>query len=244
MNQSYQVKLPEFEGPLDLLLHLVNELEIDIYDIPVSEITEQYMRYIHTMKIIELNIASEYLVMAATLLEMKSAMLLPKKEIQYEDEYEEDPREQLIERLIEYRKYKIAADHLKNKELAENQIYTRSPVQFNEFLTKKPTVQGDISIYDMLHALNNVFIRHSWDAPLKKTVNKISMTVEQRSEEIRTVIQQANEKVRFEDLFTHSTKSHIVTTFLAVLQLLKDNLIECEQAGQFEPIYLHRMEVV
>src|SRR6185312_14133630 len=101
---EYQVKIDAFEGPLDLLLHLVNELEIDIYDIPVAEITEQYMEYVNTMQKIELNIASEYLVMAATLLEIKSAMLLPKKEVISEDEYEEDPREELINRLIEYRK--------------------------------------------------------------------------------------------------------------------------------------------
>ncbi len=244
MNQSYQVKLPEFEGPLDLLLHLVNELEIDIYDIPVSEITEQYMNYIRTMKIIELNIASEYLVMAATLLEIKSAMLLPKKKIEYEDEYEEDPREQLIQRLIEYRKYKMAADHLKNKELAENQVYTRPPVHFNDFLTDQPIVQGDISIYDMIHALNKVFIRQSWTAPLEKKVSKITMSVEERAEEINTYLEKTNKRVLFEDLFTYATKSHIVTTFLAVLQLLKKNQIECSQTGQFQPIYLYRMGVV
>src|SRR5699024_7698136 len=109
MNLSYEVRLPTFEGPLDLLLHLINELEIDIYDIPVAEITDQYLQYIHTMQTIELNIASEYLVMAATLLEMKSSMLLPTTEPEYVDEYAEDPREQLMLRLIEYKKFKEAA---------------------------------------------------------------------------------------------------------------------------------------
>lgn len=242
MDNAYQVILPDFEGPLDLLLHLVNELEIDIYDIPVSEITEQYMNYIHTMQIIELNIASEYLVMAATLLEIKSAMLLPKKEVYYEDEYEEDPREQLINRLIEYRKYKLAANHLKDKELAENQIYTRTPVQFNDFITKQPLIQGDITVYDMLHALNKVFIRKSWHAPLETTVNRITVSVEQRTKEIMTLLQQTSDRLLFEDLFPNPTRSHIVTTFLAVLQLLKDNEIQCDQAGQFQPIYLLRTE--
>src|SRR5699024_9493193 len=157
MNESYKVKLDGFEGPLDLLLHLINELEIDIYDIPVAEITEQYMHYINTMQFIELNVASEYLVIAATLLEMKSTMLLLKKEVEYEEEYEEDPREALIQQLIEYRKYKIAASSLQEKELEENQIYTRPPVQFKDLVTEQPVVQGDISIYDMLHALNKVF---------------------------------------------------------------------------------------
>src|SRR5699024_467882 len=112
MNEPYKVKLDTFEGPLDLLLHLIHELEIDIYDIPVAEITNQYMHYIHTMQQINLNIASEYLVMAASLLEMKSAMLLPKMTLEYEDEYEEDPREELMSRLIEYRNSKEAAVQL------------------------------------------------------------------------------------------------------------------------------------
>ena len=112
---QYHVKINAFEGPLDLLLHLINRLEIDIYDIPVSEITEQYMLYIHTMQELHLDIASEYLVMAATLLSIKSRMLLPKQEEElFEDEFgeepEEDPRDELMRRLIEYRKYKEAAD--------------------------------------------------------------------------------------------------------------------------------------
>src|SRR5690625_2268654 len=239
----YQVKLDSFEGPLDLLLHLVNELEIDIYDIPVAEITEQYMHYIHTMQIIELNIASEYLVMAATLLEIKSAMLLPSQEVVHEDYDEEDPREQLIQRLIEYRKYKLAASQLKEKELAENQIFTRPPVQFNELNTRQPTLQANISIYDMLHALNKVFKRQSWSAPLETTVNKMELTIEQRSQEIITLLQQINDKVRFDDLFPYPTKGHIVTTFLAVLQLLKNNRIQCYQEIQFHPIYVYQTEV-
>lgn len=242
MYESYQVKLPEFEGPLDLLLHLVNELEIDIYDIPVSEITEQYMTYIHTMKMIELNIASEYLVMAATLLEIKSAMLLPKKSIVYEDDYEEDPREQLIERLIQYRKYKIAADHFKKQELAENKVYTRPPVQFNDMLSKQPMVQGSISIYDMLHALNNVYIRKSFYAPLETKVNKINMSIEERAQEIHTFIEYAKDQIHFDELFTVPTKKFVVITFLAVLHLLKNNQIYCHQSGQFQPIYLSRTE--
>lgn len=110
---EYQVKIEAFEGPLDLLLHLINRLEIDIYDIPVAKITEQYLLYVHTMRELELDVASEYLVMAATLLSIKSRMLLPKQEEELFDEEfleeEEDPREELIEKLIEYRKYKSAA---------------------------------------------------------------------------------------------------------------------------------------
>ena len=123
MNQAYQVKLDAFEGPLDLLLHLINQYEIDIYDIPMAQMTKQYMSYIHTMQQLEINIASEYLVMAATLIAIKSNMLLPKQEIVDDtDEYTEDPREELMQRLIEYRKYKNIADQFKEKEVNANQI--------------------------------------------------------------------------------------------------------------------------
>lgn len=133
MSEAYQVKLEAFEGPLDLLLHLINKYEIDINDIPVAQITEQYMHYIHTMQKLDLNIASEYLVMAATLVAIKSQMLLPKQEIDEEmDEYVEDPREELMHRLIEYRKYKDAAEKLKQKEEESSHLFTRSPVIFEE----------------------------------------------------------------------------------------------------------------
>src|SRR5690625_777600 len=116
MEQPYKVKLDTFEGPLDLLLHLVNEMEIDIYDIPVAEITEQYMAYIRAMQEIELNIASEYLVMAATLIAIKSATLLPIKEINIEEEvYEGDLREELIQRLIEYRRSEEHTSELQSR---------------------------------------------------------------------------------------------------------------------------------
>lgn len=240
MSGTYKVKLATFEGPLDLLLHLINELEIDIYDIPVAEITEQYMNYIHAMQTIELNIASEYLVMAATLLEMKSAMLLPKKQVIHEDEYEEDPREQLMNRLIEYRKYKEAAENLKQQELNENEIFTRPPVHFDEFITTSPVVQGDLSIFDMLHALQKVFKRKSWNEPLETTVNRVEISIEQRMEEIIQLVEDIEQPVLFENLFPFKTKSHIVTTFLAILQLLKNNKISCVQANNFEPLYIGR----
>lgn len=241
MSGVYKVKIDTFEGPLDLLLHLVNELEIDIYDIPVAEITEQYMNYIQTMQKIELNIASEYLVMAATLLEMKSAMLLPKKEVLIDNEYEEDPREQLIQRLIEYKKYKDAAEELKEKELEENQIYTRSPVQFNDMIKSVPTVKGDISIYDMLHALEKVFKRKSWNEPLETTVNRMEISIEQRMDEILQIMNDCKDSIPFEQLFPYKSRSHIVTTFLAVLQLLKNNKVNCIQKSHFQPIYIARV---
>jgi len=180
--------------------------------------------------------------MAATLLEIKSAMLLPKQNIVYEDEYEEDPREQLMERLIQYRKYKIAADHLKEQEIAENKVYTRPPIQFNDLLTKQPMVQGNISIYDMLHALNKVYVRKNLHAPLETKVNKMPISIEERAEEIYQLVECAKDRILFDELFSVPTKNYIVITFLALLDLLKNNKIYCHQKAQFQPIYLTRTE--
>lgn len=243
MGDRYHFVVDGFEGPLDLLLHLVNKLEIDIYDIPVSEITEQYLSYIRTMQIIELNVASEYLVMAATLLAIKSEMLLPKKEItEYEDDYLEDPRDDLIRRLIEYRKYKEAAHRLQEQEFAENQIYTRTPKEFETELDKPPVVKGDVTIYDMIGALQHVFKRKQWKKPLETRVSRVDISIDEKKIEIINIISRAKQGVYFDELFTVPQRSHIVTTFLALLQLMKSNKLICEQENHFDPIYVYLME--
>lgn len=239
MDQSYQVKIDAFEGPLDLLLHLINEYEIDIYDIPVAEITKQYMNYIHTMKQLELNVASEYLVMAATLLAIKSQMLLPKQQIDEDiDEYEEDPREELMNRLIEYRKYKNAAEELKEKETSANQIFTRPPSVFEGSNLQTDMVRGDISIYDMLGALNKMIQRKKWDKPLDSTVTRAEIPIEERMNQMMDIVKESKTAILFEDLFTYKTRSHIVITFMALLELMKNNEINCEQASHFKDLYL------
>src|SRR5699024_8377360 len=153
---------------------------IDIYDIPVAEITNQYMTYIHTMQELDLNVASEYLVMAATLLEMKSTMLLPKKEIEEEyEEYEEDPRDELVNQLVEYKKYKDAALQLEELELEENQIYTRESMTFEQS-SQKEVERGPLSIYDMLQAYQSILKRQSFYQPLETKIQEKTVSVEER----------------------------------------------------------------
>ncbi|MBT2214313.1 segregation/condensation protein A [Virgibacillus dakarensis] len=242
MNQAYQVKIDSFEGPLDLLLHLINRYEIDIYDIPVAQITEQYMEYIHTMQQLELNIASEYLVMAATLLALKSQMLLPKQEMDTEeDDYAEDPRDELMGRLIEYRKYKQAAENLKEKEMDANQIFTRSPVVFDDIDLQQPVVQGDISIYEMLGALGKMLERKKWKEPMETTIKRIEISIEERMEEVIQVVKNAQAGVSFDHLFSYRSRSHIVVTFMALLELMKNKAVYCEQEKQLETLYVFYM---
>lgn len=241
---KYKVKLDGFEGPLDLLLHLVNKMEIDLYDIPVAEITEQYMAYIQAMKEIELNIASEYLVMAATLLAMKSSTLLPTQEnVDDEDDYEEDPKEALITRLIEYRKYKEAAEQLKEKELEENQIYTRAPYTFDESFEKPPITKGEASIFSMIDAMQAIIERQKYNQPLQTRIDKVELTIDERMDEIINLVEESSDVISFEELFPYADRSHIVTSFLAILQLLKDKKIYCQQAHNFAPIFVEKYKL-
>ncbi|WP_017472234.1 segregation/condensation protein A [Amphibacillus jilinensis] len=242
MLESYSVSVEGFEGPLDLLLHLINRYEIDIYNIPVAKISEQYMQYIHTMQQLELNIASEYLVMAATLLAIKSAMLLPNQEIEADDNYEgEDPRDELIARLIEYRKYKEAAQTLQELEGEEKESFTRPPQKWTEDkkLVSKPK-KGAVTVYDMLSAMQNVFDRKKWNRPMTTTIEKIEIPIKQRMEEVLSQIETAKQGIPFDQLFPYPSKSHMVITFMAVLELMKDKLIFCEQERTFDSLIIHR----
>lgn len=239
MNQAYEVKLDTFEGPLDLLLHLIHEYKIDVYDIPVAAITEQYMQYIQAMQYLELNIASEYLVMAATLIAIKSQMLLPKQEISDEiDEYEEDPRDELIERLMEYQKYKEVAADLKEKEQDDHQIFTRSRVMLNEPSYKQQVIEGEGSIYDMLGALSKMFQRKKWNEPTETRVTRTEIPIEQRMKQVLEIVKQTTSGVAFEDLFAYKSRSHVVITFMALLELMKNNQVLCKQTNHFDALYV------
>lgn len=242
MNPAYQVKLEAFEGPLDLLLHLIKQYEVDIYDIPVATITEQYVQYIHTLQRLELNIASEYLVMASTLIALKSQMLLPNEAIdEADEEYMEDPRDELINRLIEYRKYKEAAETLKELEIDSNEIYTREPALFNQLENNQPMINDDTSIYDMLGALNKLFERKKWNEPLDTTVKKVDIPIEKRMTQVLDTVKKSTQGISFYDLFVYESRAHIVVTFIAILELMKTKKVYCEQKKQMELLHVFYM---
>lgn len=241
---QYNVKVDVFEGPLDLLLHLINRLEIDIYDIPMAEITDQYINYVHTMQELHLDIASEYLVMAATLLAIKSRMLLPKQEEIWDDEsfdYEEevDPREELVARLIEYRKYKEAASDFKLLEEERGLIYSKPPIDLSEY-AKDIVYEFDlnVNVYDMIGAFQKLLRRKRLQSPLKTTVARQEISIEQRIEEITMMLNTLTERVSFVELFPIVEKEYIVVTFLAVLELMKRNEIIVEQENNFAEIFV------
>ncbi|PLR66705.1 segregation/condensation protein A [Bacillus sp. UMB0893] len=245
MKLQYKVKIDAFEGPLDLLLHLINTLEIDIYDIPVAEITEQYMLYIHTMKELQLDVASEYLVMAATLLSIKSGMLLPKHEEELmEDEFgfesEEDPRDELMKRLIEYRKYKEAADDLRHMEEERSQVFTKPPSDLSEYAGEPVFTKEsmNVSIYDMLGAFQKMMRRKKLQKPLQTRIARQEIPIDKRMDEIMEEFRRNPRRRKFTDLFPSNQKDHLVVTFLAILELMKKNSIMIEQEENFSDIYI------
>lgn len=239
---NYKIKIDEFEGPMDLLLHLVKKSDLDLFEIQIEEITKQYLDYIHAMEELNLNIASEYLTMAAELIEIKSSLLLPKKQ-EIEDEFEEDPRENLIRRLIEYKQYKEITSEFKELELERKQYLTKLPNNLKEFETKEVQVNfGDVGVSDLLNAFQKFLERKKEEAPIHTKITKREYSVRARSDEIRSVLKQ-KKKISFDELFECLTKEYIVVTFLSILDLAKKQELMIEQEDNFNQIVLSLKEV-
>ena len=237
---DYKVTIDNFDGPLDLLLHLIKKSDIDIYKISIEEITRQYLLYINKMQELDLDIASEYLIMASELIEMKSAMLLPKPVVE-EDEYEEDPREKLIERLIEYKKYKEMTNEFRNLEEERKKAYSKSVSDLAEFKVEEELDLGDLNIDDLIKAFNNLLVRKELDKPLNTKITKREYSVKKRSQEIKNILKE-KKQVEFEELFEELTKEYIVVTFLSILDLAKKQNLQIKQDDNFSKIYLKLKE--
>lgn len=248
---SYEVKTEAFEGPLDLLLHLINRLEIDIYDIKMAEITSQYMEHIHAMRVLELNEASEYLVMAATLLSIKSKMLLP---IHQDDEMDgdfditfNDPRDELVLKLIEYKKYKEAANSLHEMEESRSLFFTRPPADLSSYQDNQQLAlfELDVNVYDMLGAFQKMLRRKQLNVPLQTRVSKQEISIKDQMKSVVSTLKQGGGKLSFYDLFPSRDKMTIVITFLSLLELMKRQIVQIEQKSNFEELFvLLRKEVI
>jgi segregation and condensation protein A len=235
---SYLVTIDNFSGPLDLLLHLIKQSNIDIYDIKIEEITKQYLDYIETMSNMNLDIASSYLVMASELIEMKSSYLLPKKEKEV-DEYEEDPKERLIKRLVEYRNYKEAIEKFHELEVDRQNYYTKPSSELSDF-EKSNKLPTDVDLSDLLDAFSKFLSRKEIEKPLNTKITNKEYSIQERSSEIKNLIKKSK-KVSFNDLFTVRTRSYIVITFLSILSLAKNNEINIKQDNNFEEILLYEV---
>lgn len=233
----YVTKINEFEGPLDLLLHLIKKSNIDIYDISLSDITDQYLEYIHQMEELNLDIASEYLVMATELLEYKSRSLLPKK---IEDDKEEDPKEELIKRLVDYKKYKEITSEFKKLEDIRSEIYTKTPSNINEY-DEKVINNSELSVNDLISAFKKFIDRKEYEKPLNTKITTKELSVSDRIIKIKEILKTKNE-VNFIDLFDKLTKEYVVVTFLSILEMSKNKEIEIKQDNNFGNIIIKEVK--
>ena len=240
------VKLDIFEGPLDLLLHLIKTLEIDIYDIPIAEITEQYMLIIRSMQELDLELAGEYIVMAATLMSIKSKMLLPKVEVAFDDSNyleEEDPREALVAQLLEYRKYKYAAGVLKERETERGKYYTKEATNLDLYKEETaPLAPNEVTTIDLFLAFSDILHRQKELEPVLTSISSEEYSIEDKIKEIMNRVIHLNLKqgVTFDSLFYVFTRNEIVTTFMALLELIKAGQIIAKQSNSEQPIVLFR----
>ncbi|ARJ51901.1 segregation and condensation protein A [Staphylococcus lutrae] len=234
----YEVKLDAFNGPLDLLLHLINEFEIDIYDIPMRALTEQYMQYVHAMKKLEINIASEYLLMASELLMIKSKMLLPEPTPEWIDE--EDPREALVEKLIEYQNFKAYSEMLEEKRLEREHYFTKPPTDFSHYeQSERLPDHTTLDLTDLIVAYQKMKTRVSLKKPTSVNIRKETYTIQQSTTYIYDKLKSVP-KLTFFDLFSFNESiEHVVTHFLALLEMSKTGIIQLQQVQAF-----HNFEII
>ena len=224
--EAYTVKVDVFEGPLDLLLHLIKQNQIDIYDIPIALVTEQYLDYIRIMKALDLTIAGEFLVMAATLMYIKSRMLLPAP-IEEEEEEGEDPRAELVQRLVEYKRFKEAAVRLSQQALLGVDVFIR------------PAREIEADLFHLIDALRELVKRQEIEDFHEVTLDRV--TLQDKMTELWDKLQGAKEAVAFSALFTPlSSRLELIVTFLALLELIRSGMLRAYQRDVFGPVWVTR----
>lgn len=222
----------DFSGPLDLLLHLIKEAKMDIFEIKLEIIIDEYLDFINKMKDKNLDIASSYLVMSCELLEIKSKMLLPKDE---EIEEDDDPKERLINRLIIYEQYKEAVDDFKKLESDRNTYYTKLPTSIKELDVDNKQVFDNLTIDDLTEAFKKLLERIELEKPVNTKVTRKELSVEDEMKSIKSKLK-INKKMSFFDLFEVKTKEYIVVTFLAILEMAKKNELRIIQKNMEDDI--------
>ncbi len=233
---EYKVTIDNFDGPMDLLLHLIKINDLDILNIKIEDITKQYLNYIEQMEAMNLNIASEYLIMASELLEIKSMTLLPKQE-EVIDEYEEDPKENLIRRLLEYQQYKEITGDFKKLEEQRKNIHTKIGENLAKYQGEDVNDLGDLSLDNLMQAFSRFMERIEFEKPLNTKVATSKYSVTERSRQIRHLLVK-KKRVCFDELFKVRKKDYIVVTFLSILDMAKRQEINIEQDNNFSPIVL------
>ncbi len=232
---DYSIKINEFEGPLDLLLHLIKESNINIQDIEINQITKQYLDYINKMEELNINVAASYLVMAAELMEIKSKSLLPQTEEEESSEEEEVSRENLINKLLEYEKYKNMIGTFKDMEGNRQNIYVKAPEKVSNYLDEMIVNNTDTSVDDLVEAFKQFLERIDREKPVTTKITNKEYSVKERKKGIRNILKE-KKKVLFTDLFEEKTVGFIVVTFLSILEMTKEKEVMIKQDANFKDI--------
>jgi len=229
-----EFKINDFEGPLDLLLHLIKESKMDIMDIQIEVITKQYIDFLDKQEKMNLEVSSEYLVLASELIEIKSKLLLPNNKVD-EDSEEIDPREELVNRLLEYQAYKEITKVLQEKESLRREIYTKSPENIKNYIDEVKEINIDVSLDDLVEAFKRYLQRKQDNKPLKTKVTVNEISVSSRRHDIKRLLK-TKKKVSFFELFPVISKEYVVATFLAILEMAKSQELRITQNDTFDDI--------
>ena len=237
--ENYPVRLDNFEGPLDLLLHLIKKNELNIYDIPIAVITKQYLEYVELMQEMNLDIAGEFLVMAATLIHVKSRMLLPRPDPK-QDDPDEDPREALVRRLLEHQKFKAAAELLHERETLRSAQWTRPDERVADVAGEPVEPEVEVDLFSLMSAFRQVLERAKQRPQVRLPAEQ--MPIETRIEQLLARLSET-EACGFEDLFADvQTKPGMIVTFLALLEMIRLKLVRVFQGGAFGDIRVYKRE--
>lgn len=242
---TYNFCVSDFEGPLDLLLHLVKESKLDIYEINVREIIEQYLGFIHSMEEQNIDVASEYLVMAAELIHLKSKLLINRHDEEdnkeNEDEFSINSEEDLRNKLLEYEKYKELTKNLSELEEKRMEVYTKLPESLKSYIEVDKLPKGEFDLNDLLNAYNEYLKRKKLERPLKTKITKRELSIDDQIKSIRKLLNN-RQKIEFFELFDEFSKENIVVTFLSILEMTKNDEITLLQEDNFSPIIIEKRE--
>ncbi len=235
--EDYPVRLTNFEGPLDLLLHLIKKHELDIYDIPIALVTQQYLDYLDLMQDLNLDVVGEFLVMAATLIHIKSRTLLPRPD-PTQDDPQEDPREALVRRLIEHQRFKAAAELLHEKEIQRSAQWGRPDERVSEVVGEAPEPEIEVDLFSLMTAFRQVIERAKQRPRVILPAEQVS--IESRIEQLVARLSET-EACGFEDLFADvQTRAGMIVTFLALLEMIRLKLVRVFQQGGLGPIRVYK----
>ncbi len=242
---EYKVVLETFEGPLDLLLHLIEKAEVDIYDIPISKITDQYIEYLKNMQKLDLEVTSEFLVMASTLLEIKSKMLLPKtksedKNNEDKEETQEDPRYDLVKRLLEYKRYKVVSQKLREREKNQNKIFYKPQEDLSHIEPEEEDILEDLELGQLVITLNKILKdkNKNYEPINFDEIHRDEITLDECIKDVKDVLRRKG-SIKFTQLFHDNvTRTEIVVTFLSILELVRLKDVTIIQEEDFSDILI------